>query len=395
MAKKTLISEKRALGFLMDCLGVEGVSRQEGQIAKLVRQKLIANGCKAGWIRHDKASERIGGSWEVGNLIVKLPGTVKGPRRLLMGHLDTVPLCRGAQPVRRGNRIVSAADTGVGADNRTAVACIITTLDAIIRHRLPHPPITALFTVGEEIGLCGARHVHASDLGNPKMGFNIDGGDPSRVIIGATGADRWHAEVIGLSSHAGVHPEDGISATLIASRAIADVATQGYFGKIKKGRDRGTSNVGMIQGGEASNQVTDRVEVRGETRSHDRKFLSKITSVYRKAFEKAARSVKNQKGKVGRVRFKAQTDYRAFRLDRSEPIVRFTSRTVKSLGRKPELYVVDGGLDANYLYEKRVPTVTLGAGQHSAHTVKEYADVREFTAGCELLLALATGEVDS
>ena len=38
----------------------------------------------------------------VGNLIVKLPGTVRGPRRLLMAHMDTVPVCLGAQPVPDG-----------------------------------------------------------------------------------------------------------------------------------------------------------------------------------------------------------------------------------------------------------------------------------------------------
>ena len=47
------------------------------------------------------------GDYEVGNLIIQLPGTVKGDRRLLMGHMDTVPLCRGAVPVRKGARIVS------------------------------------------------------------------------------------------------------------------------------------------------------------------------------------------------------------------------------------------------------------------------------------------------
>ena len=38
---------------------------------------------------------------------------------------------------------------------------------------------------------------------------------PRSLMIGAVGADRWSVEVFGKASHAGVHPERGISATLI------------------------------------------------------------------------------------------------------------------------------------------------------------------------------------
>ena len=115
--------------------------------------------------------------------------------------------------------------------------------------------------------------------------------------------------------------------------------------------------------------------------------------MYRKALERAAKSVKNHKGKTGKVRFHASHDYQAFRLDRKEPVVKFTSATLRSLGRKPNLAIVDGGLDANYMYEKGVPTVTLGAGQHSPHTVNEYVDIRNYLGGCDLLLAAATQDM--
>jgi tripeptide aminopeptidase len=52
---------------------------------------------------------------------------------------------------------------------------------------------------------------------------------------------------------------------------------------------------------------------------------------------------------------------------------------------------VDGGLDANYMNQKGIPTITLGAGQHHPHTVNEYVDIKEYITGCELALALATG----
>jgi tripeptide aminopeptidase len=222
------------------------------------------------------------------------------------------------------------------------------------------------------------------------MGFNIDGGDPRDITIGAIGADRWTVEVLGRSAHAGVHPEHGISAALIASKAIADVSARGFFGKIRKKGKRGTSNVGMLSGGEATNQVTDRVLIKGESRSHDRAFVEEITTTYRRAFERAARSVKNHKGQTGKIRFRASADYPAYTMDTREPVVALTRRTAKSLGLSPKLVKVDGGLDANYMNAKGLPTVSLGAGQHHPHTVDEYADLKEYYTGCGLLVALAT-----
>jgi len=384
------INEKKAIDNLMELLAIEGLSGREGKVAAAIRRKARKAGCKPSWMRFDDANKKIPGDYEIGNLIIQLPGTVKGPRRLLMGHMDTVPLCRGAVPVRKGGRIVSKGNTGLGGDNRTAVGCMVTVLETILEQGLPHPPLTFLFTVGEEVGLWGARFVKTADLGRPKMGFNIDGGHPAELWIGALGADRWQVDVIGRSSHAGVHPDHGISATLIASMAIQDVAARGYFGKIRKGKKKGTSNVGLIQGGEATNQVTDRVFIKGESRSHDPKFVTEITEVWRKAFERAARKVKNHKGVRGKIKFRANTDYNPFRIDRGEPVIRSAVAAVKSLGMKPKLGAADGGLDANYLNARGLPTVTLGAGQHSPHTVDEYIVVREYLDGCRVALAVAT-----
>lgn len=386
------IDERAALRNLTDLLKIEGLSGRERPVADAIRRKLRAAGCRASWMRFDRVQERIPGDFETGNLIVSLPGTTKGPRRLFMGHMDTVPLCRGAVPVRRGNRIVSRAATGLGGDNRTAVACLVTVLETILNRDLPHPPATFLFTVGEEVGLWGARLVRKADLGNPKLGFNIDGGDPADLIVGALGADRWEIDVHGVSSHAGVHPDHGVSATRIAADAIHDITNRGFFGKIRKGKKRGTSNVGIIRGGEATNQVTDHVYVKGESRSHDPGFVREITAAYRAAFERAARRVKNHKGKRGKIRFRARKDYDPFRLDPSAPVVREAAAAVRSIGRKPRRIVVDGGLDANHMNARGIPTVTLGAGQHSPHTVDEYVVVPEFLDGCRLALTLAVDE---
>ena len=68
----------------------------------------------------DQAHRKIPHGGQIGNLVLKLPGTRPGPRRLLMAHVDTVPICRGARPVKKGKYIVPAdKHTALGADDRT------------------------------------------------------------------------------------------------------------------------------------------------------------------------------------------------------------------------------------------------------------------------------------
>lgn len=384
---------EQAVQTLLDLLAVPGLSGREKAVSDFLVSRLRSAGCPAAWIKVDDAHTRIPGDFETGNLIVTFPGTVSGPRLMFAGHMDTVPLVRGVSPVRKGDRIVPAGHTALGADNRTACAALLTLAECLLRDRLPHPPLTLLFTVGEEIGLWGAKEVEPEMLGNPALGFNIDSGDPERLIIGAIGAHRWEVEIQGVSAHAGVHPENGVSAALIAARAIADFAERGYFGLIEKDGRKGTSNVGSVQGGEASNQVTDQMVVKGESRSHDPAFLGEITAEIEAAFQNAAASVVSAKGVAGSIRFQRQEDYHAFRIGEDEPAVARARAALEALGHTCIPEITNGGLDANFFNLKGIPTVTLGAGQHNPHTVEEYADVNEYLTCCELLRRIVADAV--
>src|SRR5262249_30876085 len=160
--------------------------------------------------------------------------------------------------------------TALGGDNRTGVACLVALAATLIERRLAHPPLTLLFTVREESGLWGARFVDLTALGDPIEAYNVDGSSPAEITIGAVGARRWDAEILGKAAHAGAHPERGISATAVASLAVANAVQAGWFGKIIQDGGEGTANVGSIGGrdgksaGDATNVVTDYVHVRGE-----------------------------------------------------------------------------------------------------------------------------------
>jgi tripeptide aminopeptidase len=397
------IDTDQAVDRLLRFLSIEGVTGQEAAIGKAVVEALIAARIPRKAIHFDRAHERIPLPTQTGNLIVTLPGSRPGPRRLLMTHLDTVPLCAGARPLRKGNRIVAAGPTALGGDNRTGVACLVTVAATLQERQLPHPPLTLLFTVREESGLWGARHVDLAELGNPRDGFNVDGRSASEMTIGAVGAERWQVEIFGRAAHAGVHPEQGISATVVGCLALARTYRDGWFGKISKkkghpGSFEGTANIGSFGGedgasaGIATNVVTDYALIRGEARSHDSRFVRTITNAYRDAFRAAAKLVRDDRGRCAKIRFETRRDYYPFRLKTTAPVVRLALAAAEQAGLTPVLRVTNGGLDANWLVRHGIPTVTFGAGQNNVHTLDEYVDVAEFANGCRMALAIATLE---
>jgi len=386
------VDEEQAIERVMRLMAVRGKSCEEGAVVRLITDELKRAGLPASAIKVDQVHKQSPAGGEVGNLIVPLPGNKRGPRRLLMAHLDTVPLCVGARPVLRGKKIAAAdSDTALGGDDRSGTAVVLTSILEIIRQKLPHPPLTLFWPVQEEIGLYGARYVNLPKLGNPKLCFNWDGGSAAMATIGATGSYDLDIEIEGIASHAGVRPEGGVSAIAVAALAIADLAQNGWHGLIIKGKNTGTSNVGIIHGGDATNVVTSKVTLCGEVRSHDPQFRKRLADEFRKAFERAARSVKNDAGKTGRVRFTADLKYESFRLEESEATVQEALRAIRRVGLDPQTRISNGGLDANWLSARGLPTVTLGSGQQDVHTVNETLSVDDFLNACRIGVLLASG----
>src|SRR5713226_1849216 len=139
------IDREAAVKRLLRFLAVEGITGQEAAIGREVEAALREAGVPKTAIRNDTANQRIPLPTQTGNLIVDLPGTRSGPRLLFMTHLDTVPLCAAAKPVRKGDRIVPAGATALGGDNRTGVAALVTLAATLIQRKLSHPPLTLLF----------------------------------------------------------------------------------------------------------------------------------------------------------------------------------------------------------------------------------------------------------
>jgi tripeptide aminopeptidase len=382
---------RRATDLVMRLLAIPGGSGEEAEVAGFIEERLQVAGAHAAAIRRDAAHLRTPQRGNTGNLVLRLPGTLRVPRRMLSAHMDTVPLCAGARPVRRGKQIRSAdPSTALGGDDRAGVAVVLNTAIEILTRELPHPPLTFCWFVQEEVGLHGSRRVNKSLLGKPRFAFNWDGGSPFKLTVGATGCYRIAIEIEGLAAHAGGAPETGVSAIAIASLAIADLERGGWHGRIRKGGRTGTSNIGTIHGGDVTNVITDRVVINAEARSHDAVFRKRIVREIERAFSRAARQVKSSSGARGHVSMESRLDYESFELAKDAPCVLMAEQAIRRLGQKPERAIANGGIDANWTNRHGIPTVSLGCGQIAPHTVREALDLERFREACRIALCLAT-----
>ncbi|REK17853.1 MAG: M20/M25/M40 family metallo-hydrolase [Planctomycetota bacterium] len=389
-----------ALKMVMEMMAIPGISCEEGRIAEYVRKQLRGAGVPAEAIKMDRAHQKTPTTGDVGNLVLKLPGrgapaVRRAPRRVLMAHLDTVPICVGSRPVWKqgpgfaeGYVESASPQTGLGADDRAGAAVVLDTALATLR-REEHPPLTFFWTVQEEIGIQGVRQASLGLLGRPRLAFNFDGGSPCKLTRGATGGYRLTIDVHGVAAHAGGAPEFGVSAIAIASLAIAELQQNGWHGAIRKGRQQGTSNVGTIEGGAATNVVTDHVRLRAEARSPDSKFRQRIVTQIEKAFARAAATTKNVAGQSGRVSFEGGLDYESFYLEDDDPSLLAAEEAVRRVGGQPLRFFSNGGLDANWMTPRGIPTVTLGCGQLYQHTTEERLDVARFHEACQIARLLA------
>jgi tripeptide aminopeptidase len=55
--------------------------------------------------------------------------------------------------------------------------------------------------------------------------------------------------------------------------------------------------------------------------------------------------------------------------------------------------ISNGGLDANWLTARGLPTVTLGCGQRNIHMLTEQLDLNDFEDACRMALRLATASI--
>ena len=371
-----MINRERLMDTFRFLVGIDSVSRQEGDIAEELKKILESMGAETVF---DGAGKMTGSN--TGNLIAGFKGNKKAPPLLLNAHMDTVEPGRGVVPVLKDGIFTSDGTTILGADDKSAIAVLIEIMTVLKENNMPFGPIEIVLTTCEEIGLMGAKHLDMS-LITAKYGYALDSTDTEGIITRAPGANKFEFKVHGRDAHAGAAPEKGINAIHLASKAIAALK----LGRIDK---ETTCNIGIINGGIATNIIPNLVSVKGEVRSHDDEKLKRITNDIISSFENAVKNYGNNSSDgLPKVDIIVEDDFSGTDIPENHPVVVLAQKAAANLGRKMITKTTGGGADANIFYEKGIITGVIGTGMRDMHTVRESVSVDDMVKAGDLVLEI-------
>ncbi|MCD5415107.1 MAG: M20/M25/M40 family metallo-hydrolase [Clostridiales bacterium] len=354
-----MINRERLVDEFLELVKIDSHSAKEGAIAKVLQRKLEEIGLE---VTVDEAGVKAGG--ETGNIIAKLKGKKQGKTIVFSSHMDTVVPGEGVKPIVKDNIIYSDGTTILGADDKAGIAAILEALRVVKENKTIHSDIEVAFSIWEEGGLFGAKYLDYSKL-NADYGFVLDsGGSPGEIITVGPAQDRVNAKITGKSAHAGVEPENGVSAIMIAARAINNM-------KLLRIDKETTANIGVIKGGEATNIVTAEVLIKGESRSLTEKRLDAQTEHMANALKEAATYF------GGKVELDIERMYTPFSIASEDEIVVKTKEAFSRMGIESYTAATGGGSDTNIFNGNGVKAINLGVGMKKVHTLEEHISIKD------------------
>jgi len=140
---------------------------------------------------------------EANNVIIfkdGTPGYENSEPVILQGHLDMVcqktadsniDFEKDGLDICIDGDYVTANGTTLGADNGIAVAMVLSILES---DTIPHPPIEAVFTTDEEIGMLGAMKLCMDSLKGKKM-INLDAEEPETLTVSCAGGSDFRMTI--------------------------------------------------------------------------------------------------------------------------------------------------------------------------------------------------------
>lgn len=367
-----MVNKERLIGELIELVQIDSISSKEGAVAKVLAEKLKQLGFE---VYIDEAGVKCGG--ETGNIIATLKGNRPGKPLLFSSHMDTVNPGEGIKPIidEVNGLIKSDGTTVLGSDDKGGIAAILEAIRIIKENNINHADIQIVFSIWEEGGLIGAKNLDYSKV-NADFAFVLDGGGaPGKIIVKAPAQENIEVKIKGRPAHAGVSPEEGISAVMVAARAIEKM-------KLLRIDEETTANIGIVKGGIATNIVMPELEILAEVRSLDNSKLKAQVQHMVDTFEQAASDF------GAKIEIKTKRMYDAFNVDENDEIVNVLKRVFSIMGIEPTVISTGGGSDTNILNANGIKAVNLSVGMEKAHTLEEYIVIEDLMNSAKMIVEI-------
>lgn len=375
------INQERLASLFTTLCEIDSPSKQEGRVAAYLKSVFAEMGAA---VSEDDSAKQTGS--DCGNLFVRFPdgGLDKEPV-FFNCHMDTVLPAVGVKVKREGEVFTSAGNTVLGSDDKAGIAALIEVMHTLQEKNIPYGPVEYIFTTCEEVGLMGAKILNPSSI-KAKIGYALDSSGINRVVVGAPAANRITAKIKGVAAHAGLSPEKGISAIHLAARAIA---------RLKLGRldPESTANIGLIEGGTATNIIPESVVVHGEVRSHTLSKLEEHMQNIQDVFQDEVDNWRDPESIVDgkpSLDFKVIEDYPVMKLDKNSTVIKRVAEAAIALDAELDYVVAGGGSDANIFNSFGIQCAILSTGMDKVHSTQETIKLSDMALTAELVMAILT-----
>ena len=365
-----MINRARLLETFFEYVKIDSETGNEKAMADRVAADLAAIGCE---VATDRAGEAIGSNGY--NIYATLYGENDAEPIMMSSHLDTVAPGVGIEPYAQDGVIRSRGETILGGDDKSGVAAIIEALRCVAERRLRHRTVEAVFTICEEGGLRGAQELEYGRIQSKNAAVFVSGGGVGGIITTAPGQIRIDAGIIRRAAPAGVNPEDGVSAIVVAAHAVASM-------KLLRIDSETTANIGTFLADGPTNIVTERVKFRAEARSRNQQKLEAQAAHMASCLEKACETF------GAKLHCRTQTCYIGYHVPKEHRFVCQVMRACEAIGVEPVTASSGGGSDANIMAQNGITAVVLGTGMDRVHTIDEQITIDNLNHTARLALQL-------
>ncbi len=306
-----------------------------------------------------------------GNIVCKVNG---GGNFVLIAHMDTARPTKDVKPIFHADRITSDGTTVLGVDDRLGMSAILFAVKTAIEKGIAIRPFTLAFTTCEETSLLGSVNLQLDK--EIDTGFIFDSYLPTGTFVNEScGAVSLNIKVNGRASHSGIAPEKGVNAVQIAVEALSSFP----FGRINPDT---TANIGIMNGGTATNVVPEMVEMQGEIRSKNPAIVDEQAAKVKETFERVAKKY------GGTVDCNIYWDFRPYTITEADKPYQRIVEVFKNLGLEPKASLSWGGSDANSLNAKGIKTINLGTGAQNPHANDEFVLLKDLENSARIALEL-------
>ncbi|OQY18003.1 MAG: hypothetical protein B6I36_07970 [Desulfobacteraceae bacterium 4572_35.1] len=268
----------------------------------------------------------------------------------------------------------------MGADDKSGIAQIIEAIECLQENNVPYPPLEVIITVCEEIGLLGVKYLDFNQL-QAKRGLVLDTSGVELVATTAPGANKLRFVVEGMEAHAGIDPEHGISAIQVAAQGISQM----NLGRVD---EETTANIGLINGGQATNIIPRYVQMMGEARSFNADKLRSQTEHMQQCLYAAAENscidIDGSRCKA-RIKVDVMADYPAMNVASDAAVIETLQRAATVEKQQLSVGSSGGGSDASIFNQHGIETANLATGMQKVHSVDEFISVDDLVSVCRLL----------